>query len=101
MANGLYTNAELMDSVIVDLNNTLKELFSGQYIQACCNVTQMSQKLVNLRNTIDNDLKNREETITHLKQILRDNGIDVVDATSEEMLKKGYKPIETKVQDVV
>lgn len=87
MANGLYTNTELMDSVIVDLNNTLKELFSGQYIQACCHVTQMSQKLVNLRNTIDNDLKNRDETIATLKQGLRDAGITVEDIDPREYLQ--------------
>lgn len=87
MANGLYTNTELMDSVIVDLNNTLKDIFSGQYIQACCHVTQMSQKLVNLRNTIDNDLKNREETIERLKQVLRDSGVEVRDITTGDIAK--------------
>lgn len=101
MANGLYTNTELMDSVIVDLNNALKELFSGQYIQACCHVTQMSQKLVNLRNTIDDDLKNREETIERLKQVLHDSGIEVRDLTPEEVVKEGHKLVDTKVQDVV
>lgn len=101
MNNGLFTNTELMNSVIVDLNDTLKELFSGQYIQACCRVAQMSQKLVNLRNTIDNDLKNREETIERLKQVLRDSGIEVRDITPEEMVKKGRKLVDTKVSDVV
>lgn len=101
MNNGLFTNTELMDSVIVDLNNMLKELFSGQYIQACCHITQMSQKLVNLRNTIDNDLKNREETIERLKQVLRDSGIEVRDITPEETAKKGHKLVDTKVSDVV
>lgn len=87
MADGLYTNTELMDSVIVDLNNTLKELFSGQYIQACCHVTQMSQKLVNLRNTIDNDLKNRDETIATLKNELRNAGVTVEDIDPREYLQ--------------
>jgi hypothetical protein len=89
MANGLYNNTELMDSVIVDLNNTLKELFSGQYIQACCHVTQMSQKLVNLRNTIDNDLKNREATIETLKRQLREMDCEVVDVPVKQLTKKG------------
>ena len=88
MANGLYTNTELMDSVIVDLNNTLKELFSGQYIQACCNVTQMSQKLVNLRNTINNDLNNRDETIKTLKDRLRKAGVEVIDVPAEDIIKQ-------------
>jgi hypothetical protein len=89
MANGLYNNTELMDSVIVDLNNTLKELFSGQYIQACCHVTQMSQKLVNLRNTIGNDLKNREATIETLKRQLREMDCEVVDVPVKQLTKKG------------
>lgn len=101
MNNGLYTNTELMDTIIMDLNDTLKALFSGQYIQACCQVTQMSQKLVNLRNTIDNDLKNREETIEHLKQVLRDSGIEVRDITPEEMEKQSRKSVDAKVPDVV
>ena len=87
MNNNVYTNIELMDSIIVDLNNTLKELFSGQYIQACCNVTQMSQKLVNLRNTIDNDLKNRDETIATLKNELRNAGVAVEDIDPREYLQ--------------
>lgn len=101
MSNGLYTNTELMDTVIVDLNNMLKELFSGQYIQACCHVTQISQKLVNLRNTINNDIKNREKTIEFLKQVLRDNGIEVRDITPEEMVKEDHKLVDSKVLDVV
>lgn len=87
MANGIYTNTELIDTVILDLNNTLKELFSGQYIQACCNVTQMSQKLLNLRNTIDNDLKNRDETIAKLKNELRNAGVTVEDIDPREYLQ--------------
>ena len=87
MANGLYTNTELMDSVIVDLNNTLKELFSGQYIQACRIVSSMSQKLVNLRNTIDNDLKNRDETIATLKNELINAGVTVEDIDPREYLQ--------------
>lgn len=73
---GLYTNSELVDTLIVDLNNVLKELVSGQYIQACCYVTQMSQKLVNLRKTIDKDLQNKDRIIEELKSALNmvDNG---------------------------
>ena len=87
MANGIYTNTELIDTIILDLNNTLKELFSGQYIQACCNVTQMSQKLVNLRNTIDNDLNNRNKTIETLKNELRNAGVTVEDIDPREYLQ--------------
>lgn len=86
MANGIYTNTEIMDSVIVDLNDMVKELVGGQYIQACCIVAQMSQKLLNLRNTINNDLKNREKTIETLKEQLRNAGQTVTDMTPQEFI---------------
>ena len=88
MANGIYTNSELVDSIIVDLNNLIKEQLNGQYINACGIVHQMAQKLVNLRQTIDNDLKNRDETIETLKQELRSAGVDVVDMSAQEFVEK-------------
>lgn len=86
MANGIYTNSELLDSLLVDLNNVLKEQQNGQFIQACRIVAQMTQKIVNLRETIDNDLRNREETIEILKEQLRNAGQDVVDMTPQEFM---------------
>lgn len=85
MSNGFMSNSELIDSVIFDLNNVLKEQLNGQYIQACCYVTKISQKLLNLRNTIDNDLKNREETIEKLKEQLRRCGCNIIDMTAQEI----------------
>lgn len=86
MADGLYTNTEIMDSVIVDLNEMVKQMVSGQYIQACCFITQISQKLLNLRNTINDDLKNREQTIETLKEELRNAGQTVKDYTPQEFV---------------
>lgn len=71
MANGLLTNKELVDTIIVDLNNLLKEAMSGQYIRMCSYVTQISQKLANLRTTIDSDLKSRDDHIEDLKNQLK------------------------------
>lgn len=88
MANGLYTNSELIDSIIVDLNNLLKSLFSGQYVGACSIITSMAKKLSNLRKTIDNDLRNREETIETLKQELRYAGRGVQDVKPSELVDK-------------
>lgn len=83
MANGLYTNSELVDSIILDLNNLPKELIDGQFIRACNIITQMSQKLINLRQTIDNDLKSRDETIENLKREIRNLGGEVIDVKDE------------------
>ena len=87
MANGFYTNVELIDSIIIDLNSCIKEVADGQYIQACNMVTQMSQKLVNLRNTVDNDLKNREQVIEELTAKLRAAGVEMTKVAPEEFIK--------------
>ena len=88
MANGLYSNSEIVDSLIADLNTVIKEIVSGQYLQACCYITGMVQKMTNLRRTIDNDLKNRDETIEQLKRELRSAGREVVDVAPEKLIKK-------------
>lgn len=86
MAKDLMTNSELISSIIVDLNSLPKCLIDGQFIQFCNIVTSMGQKLVNLRNTIDNDLKNREKTIETLKEELRNAGHGVKDMTPQEFI---------------
>ena len=85
MADGLLTNCEMIDSIMVDMNNVLKEQQSGQFIQACCTVAQMTQKLLNLRKTIDDDLKSRERTIEDLKNMLRAAGCETVDVPVEKL----------------
>lgn len=96
MAKGLYTNVELIDSIIIDLNSCIKEVADGQYIQACNMVTQMSQKLVNLRNTVDNDLKNREQVIEELTAKLRAAGVEMTKVAPEEFIK----PVDSETQGV-
>lgn len=88
MANGIYTNAELIDSLIIDLNELVKDQISGQYIGACTMIHHMAQKLGSLRKTIDNDLRNRDEIIKTLKEELRRCGREVKDITPEELIKK-------------
>ena len=87
MANGIYTNAELVDSLLSDLNNLLRDQAGGQYIQAAAVVTGMAQKLLNLRTGIDADLKNRDETIATLKEELRACGREVVEIAPEDLQK--------------
>ena len=88
MANGLYSNAELIESLIVDLNEVIKNTVSGQYLQSCITITGMTQKLTNLRQTIDNDLKNRDRTIEELKRQLRSMGAEIVEMTPEQYAKE-------------
>lgn len=79
MAKGLYTNAELIGSVIDDLNTVLKIAMTGQPLQACAVLTGMAQKLINLQKTINDDINNRDETIKSLKDELRKHGCEIVE----------------------
>jgi len=86
MANGIYTNAETVDTIIADMNNLLRAAHEGQYVQACAVVTQIAQKLINLREGIKADLASKDKTIEELKQALRNAGEMVEDISPEELL---------------
>lgn len=79
MANGLYTNTELVDTIINDINTMQKELYGGQYINACATVATIVQKLLNLRKGMQNDLDAKDEKIEILKQHIKTLGGDVSD----------------------
>lgn len=83
--NGLMTNKELINSIINDLNEYLKAQASGQMLQAAAIMAGVSQKLLNLYKTVDDDLKNRDETIDSLKQQLRAAGVEVIDVPPEKL----------------
>jgi len=88
MANGLYSNEELIDTLIVDCNNAVKSIVSGQYIAFCVAMEQMVQKLANLKTGVANDLRNREENIAMLEKRLADLGHPVQKIMADELLKK-------------
>lgn len=88
MANGIYTNSELVKSLVADLNALIKNELCGEYVMACAIVTGMTQKLMNLQKTIDNDLKNRDETIEMLKERLRACGQEVIEVPADEYEKE-------------
>lgn len=83
--NGILTNKELINSIINDLNEYLKAQASGQMLQAAAIMAGVSQKLLNLYRTVDDDLKNRDETIDNLKQQLRAAGVEVIDVPPEKL----------------
>ena len=86
MANGIYTNAELVDTLITDLNTLPRDLIDGQYIHACAIIAQMGQKLLNLRNGIKADLDGKDRVIEELKEQIRRMGADVEDCPPEVLL---------------
>jgi hypothetical protein len=91
MANGLYTNDELIDSLILDLNNLPKNLIDGQFIHFCDIVSQMGQKLINLKKGITNDLAGKDRIIEQLKEQLKNTGAEFEEMTPEEFVKKSGK----------
>ena len=70
------TNSEMIDSMIVDCNEAVKAVASGQMIQWCRIMYEMVLKLSNLKNGIRAELQNRDENITMLKKMLKDAGIE-------------------------
>lgn len=83
--NRFLTNKELINSIINDLNEYLKAQASGQMLQAAAIMAGVSQKLLNLYRTVDDDLKNRDKTIDSLKQQLRAAGVEVIDVPPEKL----------------
>lgn len=70
------TNSEMIDSMIVDCNEAVKAIASGQMIQWCRIMYEMVLKLSNLKNGIRAELQNRDENIAMLKNMLKDAGIE-------------------------
>ena len=66
---GLMDNEGLCDSLLIDLNNISKQLMTGQYIQFCTLVVSMSQKLINLKKGIANDMHSMKDKLEELKRI--------------------------------
>lgn len=83
--NGIYSHAELIDSILTDLNSLMKFHMIGEHVMACAIMTGISQKLMKLKEGVANDLKNRENTIEQLKEELRACGREVVDVPAENI----------------
>ena len=66
---GLLDEEGLIDSLIIDCNNAVKAVASGEYIGWCGISVQMVQKLSALKNGIAADMKNRDAQISELKEI--------------------------------
>ena len=65
---GLLDNEGVCDSLINDLNNSIKLIANGQYIQFCAVVTGMAQKLINLKSGIKNDMDSMRNKVEELKR---------------------------------
>lgn len=65
---GLYDNAGLCDTILSDLNNCVKLLFDGKFIQFCAVVSSIAARVVNLKKGIENDRKSLLENVEELKR---------------------------------
>ena len=64
--NGLYDNEGLIDTIIVDLNDILKNMAAGQYIRICNLVVGMTQKLTNLKKSMKEELACKDQQVADL-----------------------------------
>lgn len=85
MAKGVFTNLEMIDSLISDLNNAEKYLFEGQIIAHCDGIAKIAQKITLLKHGIEKDIENRDETISKLKSQIEEMGAKVIDCKPEEL----------------
>lgn len=71
---GFLDNIGLIDSLIVDCNNSTKALVSGNYVLYSSINVQMVQKLNNLKQGIKNDTEGLQKQIKDLKALLEEEG---------------------------
>ena len=64
--NGLWDNLGLIDTLIEDCNELPKDLMNGQNIRFCLRISQMAQKLVNLKKGVKADMESLKEQIRDL-----------------------------------
>lgn len=69
---GLYDSVGLIDSLIIDCNDTVRILFTGNYVGFCSKIVEMVQKLSKLKDGISSDLKSKDEIIKDLKRLNND-----------------------------
>lgn len=71
---GLYDNFGLIDTLMEDLNELPKDLMNGQYIRFCLRISQMAQKLINLKTGFQNDIGSLKAQIRELTELKEKEG---------------------------
>lgn len=69
---GLYDNEGLLDSIIVDCENAVKQLTTGNHLAWCGIMYSMAQKLICLKNGIKNESDSMKNKIEELKRMNND-----------------------------
>ena len=81
---GLMDNEGLCDSLLNDLNIVIKSMACGQYVNMCIFVTQMAQKITNLKKGIASDIANKNHVIEELKAMLREGDQKIIEFPAKE-----------------
>ena len=87
---GLFDSEGMCDLLVSDLNNLVKELTNGQYIQFCIMITGMTQKIMNLKNGIKKDNESMKANIEELKR-MNDSLVEQINglSTKKDGAEKG------------
>lgn len=79
---GLYDNDGLIDSLVKDLNDLLKNMAAGQYIRVSSLTVEMVQKLQSLKSGMKKERESMDDQVQVLQQRLND------------MAEQAFHPIE-------
>ena len=90
---GLMDNIGLINSLIVDCNNSTKALVSGNYVLYSSINVQMVQKLNNLKEGVKNDTEGLMKQIEDLKNLLG------VERGQENAAGSVYNPLDGTMED--
>lgn len=82
---GIMNNVGLIESLIVDCNDAVRNCVGGQYIAFCNVMVQMVRKLDILKKGVSNDMKNRDDAIRNLKDELKKCGRTVIDIAPQDL----------------
>ena len=80
---GLYDNIGLIDSMIVDCNALVKDLFDGQFIRFCSRLSGIGQKLLNLKEGVQHDTESLRKEINDLRRFIKD--INAAESGAEDV----------------
>lgn len=69
---GLFDNVGLIDTLIVDCNTLVKQIFSGNGVAFCAKVVEMVQKLNNLKNGVTSDMEALQKELDDLRRFVDD-----------------------------
>lgn len=88
MGNGIFSSTELIDSIIVDCNNSARQLVGGSYISWCSTMVSIVQRLSRLKEGIARENESKQKTIEELTEKLRKCGQEMNHVTAEEIFQK-------------